>query len=211
MTTLAKLRYLRFLFSYGETHGQSELFLKGVLSLMIFNQINEVRRDLFNELISDLNERFTDYPFAIEIIDVAPSSRWAGFYIALSPDGVYSLCWEFDRTNYNGLYFGISGKGKDEEHDALIVTTMSEIFPHMQGKPSQQYSWWSWDLDPQGKNRTPQNWGNDGVVWAKLGDRDEDTIFAALRDVILTVHEKWGSSTVCNLVATGNKIKKPSN
>lgn len=159
-------------------------------AFMIFNQMNEVRRHLFNELISDLNDYFADYPFAIEIIDIEPSSRWAGFYIPLRPDGVYSLCWEFDRTNYNGLYFGISGKGKNDEHDAIISAAVSDIFPHMQGKSSKQYSWWSWDLDPQGKNRIPQHWGNDGLVWAKLGERDEDSIFAALCEVILTVHEK---------------------
>ncbi|CBG90235.1 hypothetical protein ROD_35221 [Citrobacter rodentium ICC168] len=159
-------------------------------AFMIFNQINEVRRDLFNELISDLNDRFADYPFVINVTYVEPSSRWAGFYVPLSPDGVYSLCWEFDRTNYNGLYFGISGKGKNEQHEALISAAISDIFPHMQGKPSKLWSWWSWDLDPQGKNRIPQNWGNDGAIWAKLGERGEDSIFAALCEVILAVHEK---------------------
>jgi len=163
-------------------------------AFMIFNQMNEVRRDLFNELISHLNEQFADYPFAIEVTYVEPSSRWAGFYIPLSPDGSYCLCWEFDRTNYNGLYFGISGKGKNEEHEALIGAAMSDIFPHMQGKPSEHWSWWSWDLDPQGKQRIPQHWGNDGAVWAKLSERDEDSIFDALCEVILMVHEKLDMS-----------------
>ncbi|MBF4176466.1 PDDEXK-like family protein [Lelliottia nimipressuralis] len=158
-------------------------------AFMIFNQMNEVRRDLFKELISDLNNQFADYPFAIEISDVEPSSRWAGFYMPLSPNGVYYLCWEFDRTNYNGLYFGISGKGNDEGSEA-IGSALSDIFPHMQGKLNNHYSWWSWDLDPQGKNRIPQNWGNDGAVWAKLGERDEDSIFATLCEVIMTIHEK---------------------
>ena len=107
----------------------------------------------------------------------------------LSPNGVYDLCWEFDRTNYNGLYFGISGKGNDEGSEA-IGSALSDIFPHMQGKLNNHYSWWSWDLDPQGKNRIPQNWGNDGAVWAKLGERDEDSIFATLCEVIMTIHEK---------------------
>ena len=60
----------------------------------------------------------------------------------------------------------------------------------MQGKPSKRWSWWSWDLDPQGKNRIPQNWGNYVAIWAKLGVRGEDSIFAALCEVILAVPEK---------------------
>ncbi|MCD1127359.1 PD-(D/E)XK nuclease family protein [Jinshanibacter sp. LJY008] len=159
-------------------------------AFMIFNQMNEVRSDLINELISDLNKRFIDFPFAVEMSDVDPSSRWVSFCIPLSPDGVYSLCWEFDRTNYNDLYFGISGISQEKEQVAKIGAAISDIFPHMQGKPSKQWSWWSWDLDPQGKNRIPQNWGNDGAVWAKLGERDEDSIFAALCEVILAIHEK---------------------
>lgn len=160
-------------------------------AFMIFNQMNEVRSSLFNELISDLNVRFSEYPFTIENSGVESSSRWAGFYIPLSQDGAYSLCWEFDRTNFNGLYFGISGKNKKESQDAKITAAIIDMFPHMQGKPSNNYSWWSWDLDPQGKNRIPQNWGNDGAVWAKLGERDEDSIFAALCEVIITVYEKF--------------------
>lgn len=42
----------------------------------------------------------------------------------------------------------------------------------------------------RGKNRIPHNWGNDGSVWAKLSERDEDSVFAALYEVIITVHDK---------------------
>ena len=92
-------------------------------------------------------------------------------------------------SRFHILYFGISGKGNDEGSEA-IGSALSDIFPHMQGKLNNHYSWWSWDLDPQGKNRIPQNWGNDGAVWAKLGERDEDSIFATLCEVIMTIHEK---------------------
>ena len=181
-------------FIMDNSHGLSEIIRRDSNSIesafMIFNQMNEVRRCLLSELVSDLNTRFSEYPFAIEMADVEPSSRWAGFYIPLSPDGVYSLCWEFDRTNYNGLYFGLYGKSDNEKQTAKIVAAIEDIFPHMQGKPSKKYSWWSWDLDPQGKNRIPQNWGNDGAVWARLGERDEDSIFAALCEVIMTIHTK---------------------
>ncbi len=159
-------------------------------AFMIFNQMNEVRSDLFKEFICDLNASFADYPFSVEISDVEPSSRWSGFYISFNPDSIYSLCWEFDRSNFNGLYFGMSGVSQEEGRTARITTAISEIFPHMQGKSNEYWSWWSWDLDQQGKNRIPQNWGNDGTIWAKLRERGEDSIFAAIREVILTIYEK---------------------
>nr|MDN1813825.1 hypothetical protein [Escherichia coli] len=49
---------------------------------------------------------------------------------------------------------------------------------------------WQHHLDLQGKNRIPRDWGNDGAVWAKLRERDADSIFAATREAILAVHEK---------------------
>lgn len=171
-------------FIMDNSHELSEIIRKDSRSIesafMIFNQINEVCSDLLKELITDLNKRFINFPFTIEMPDVDSANRWTSFYIPLSSDGIYSLHWEFDKKNYNGLYFGISGIAQDEEKTTKIGAAISDIFPHMQGKPSNAWSWWSWDLDPQGKNRIPQNWGNDGAVWAKLGERDEDSIFAAL-------------------------------
>ncbi len=160
-------------------------------AFMIFNQMNEVRSDLFKEFISDLNASFINHPFSIEISNRDLSARGAGFYIPLSPDGIFSLRWEFEYSNYYGLYFGISGVSQDEGRTAKIIAATLDIFPHLQvGRPSEYWSWWSRDFDPQGKNRIPRNWGNDGTVWAKLPGRGEDSIFAAVREVILTIHEK---------------------
>lgn len=72
--------------------------------------------------------------------------------------------------------FGISGVSLIEGQSAKIAAAMSEIFPHTQGKSSEYWSWWSRGLDLQGKNRIPRDWGNDGAVWAKLRERDADSI-----------------------------------
>ena len=56
--------------------------------------------------------------------------------------------------------------------------------------PYTTWSCWSRDFDLQGKNRIPRDWGNDGSVWAKLPERGEDSIFAAVREMILAIHEK---------------------
>ncbi len=159
-------------------------------AFLIYNQIESVRKKLYEKLISDLNKKLIPYDLKINFTDVDTSNRWAGFYIPLSSSDTYCLCWEFDRANFNGLYFGISGVSKKEGQTANISAAMSELFPHMQGKSNKYWSWWSWDLNPQGKNRIPQNWGNDGAVWSKLGERDEDSVFAALYEVIITIHEK---------------------
>ncbi|EOT5186953.1 hypothetical protein ACND5I_000317, partial [Escherichia coli] len=159
-------------------------------AFMIFNQMNEVRNDLFKEFISDLNASFINHPYSIETSDGDLSKRGANFYIPLSPDGNYSLCWEFEYSGYYGLFFGISGVSLVEGQSAKIAAAMSEIFPHTQGKSSEYWSWWSRGLDLQGKNRIPRDWGNDGAVWAKLRERDADSIFAATREAILAVHEK---------------------
>lgn len=172
----------------------SEIIRKDSYSIesafMIFNQMNEVRNDLFKEFISDLNASFINHPYSIETSDGDLSKRGANFYIPLSPDGNYSLCWEFEYSGYYGLFFGISGVSLVEGQSAKIAAAMSEIFPHTQGKSSEYWSWWSRGLDLQGKNRIPRDWGNDGAVWAKLRERDADSIFAATREAILAVHEK---------------------
>ena len=172
----------------------SEIIRKDSYSIesafMIFNQMNEVRNDLFKGFISDLNASFINHPYSIKISDGDLSKRGTNFYIPLSPDGNYSLCWEFEYTGYYGLFFGISGVSLIEGQSAKIAAAMSEIFPHTQGKSSEYWSWWSRGFDLQGKNRIPRDWGNDGVVWAKLRERDADSIFAATREAILAVHEK---------------------
>ena len=171
----------------------SEIIRKDSYSIesafMIFNQMNEVRNDLFKEFISDLNASFINHPYSIETSDGDLSKRGANFYIPLSPDGNYSLCWEFEYSGYYGLFFGISGVSLVEGQSAKIAAAMSEIFPHTQGKSSEYWSWWSRGFDLQGKNRIPRDWGNDGAVWAKLRERDADSIFAATREAILAVHE----------------------
>ncbi|WP_429010862.1 PD-(D/E)XK nuclease family protein [Aeromonas allosaccharophila] len=159
-------------------------------AFVIYNQIEVVRKQLYGNLIKDLNEKLTNHNLKIKISDTDTSSRWAGFYISLDSSDTHHLSWQFDRANFNGLYFGISGISEKAGRTEKISAAISALFPHMQGKSNKYWSWWSWDLDPQGKNRIPHNWGNDGSVWAKLSERDEDSVFAALYEVIITVHDK---------------------
>ena len=67
----------------------SEIIRKDSYSIesafMIFNQMNEVRNDLFKEFISDLNASFINHPYSIETSDGDLSKRGANFYIPLSP------------------------------------------------------------------------------------------------------------------------------
>lgn len=155
-------------------------------AFMIFNQMDEIRNDLFNEFIHDLNASFTDY-YSVEVL----SDNNCGFYIPLIPGGNYSLCWSFEYSNYTGLFFGISEIIHVEDSAAKIVAAVTENIPHLRmGRPYTNWTWWSRDFDLQKKNRIPRDWGNDGSVWAKLPERGEDSIFAAVREMILTIHEK---------------------
>ncbi|CNG79168.1 Uncharacterised protein [Yersinia intermedia] len=173
-----------------------KIILKDIRSIesafLIHNEINDIRRCLLNELISDLNKGLTGYPFVVECDNEASVRYGTNFYIRFHPKSHFSLCWAFDRSNYNDLYFGISDEshGVDKGTTEKINKFMSECFPTLQGKPNKHWSWWSWDLDPQGRNRIPKNWSNDGTVWATLRERDENSIFAAIREVIQTVYEK---------------------
>ncbi|EMC3653782.1 PD-(D/E)XK nuclease family protein [Citrobacter braakii] len=155
-------------------------------AFMIFNQMNKVRSDLLKEFVYDLNASFIDYR-SIEVL----SENSTDFYSPLSADGNYSLCWKFEYSNYNGLFFGISEIIHIEERAAKIVAAITENFPQLRIRgPYTTWSWWSRDFDLQGKNRIPRDWGNDGSVWAKLPERGEDSIFAAVREMILAIHEK---------------------
>ncbi|ACZ75760.1 hypothetical protein Dd586_0873 [Dickeya parazeae Ech586] len=161
-------------------------------AFMIFNQMNEVRDSLLNEFILALNDSFKDYPFVVQYYNQSSLKYGTNFYIRFYPSSYFSLCWEFGRSNYSDLYFGISDEslGADADRTEKISTAMSALFSASQGKISKHWSWWSWDLDPQGRNRIPRNWSNDGAVWIKLRERGEGSIFETIREVILTVYQK---------------------
>lgn len=155
-------------------------------AFMIFNQMNKVRSDLLKEFVYDLNASFIDYR-SIEVL----LENSTDFYSPLSADGNYSLYWKFEHSNYNSLFFGISEIIHIEERAAKIVASITENFPQLRIRgPYTTWSCWSRDFDLQGKNRIPRDWGNDGSVWAKLPERGEDSIFAAVREMILAIHEK---------------------
>lgn len=164
----------------------SKLILKNDDSIksafMIHNKIDEIREILFSSLIYDLRSKHKD--IKIEISNNNASNKYYSFYIPLDNRDMYSLCWEFEQKNYNSLYFGLSGTDPDENKNLKIRTMMNSIFAHLNGKFSRYYTWWSWDLDPQGRNRVPNNWGDDGSVWSSMNSRDNNSIFAAISETI---------------------------
>ncbi|WP_421550592.1 PD-(D/E)XK nuclease family protein [Kluyvera intermedia] len=147
-------------------------------ALLIAQNMRQVKARLWQDFVSYLDKKLS--PLGMTIImedELLSGGKYAGFSILIRPGDIFQLTWQFERTDYRGLAYGIvtseePTKKLQKYHYPLIAKAMRRMFPQVDSIEACE-GWWPWWSYAESGMGIPNNWGMEPEVWTLLLDRGE--------------------------------------
>lgn len=87
--------------------------------------------------------------------------KGVSFLVLFRKDDKYGVCFEFDKTEFNGCFYGLCKTDESyPDHPAACQCLADEIAPTQTDSQDKWYVWWKWF--------NPNNWSDNESIWMEI-------------------------------------------
>ncbi|MCO6561177.1 MAG: PD-(D/E)XK nuclease family protein [Gilliamella sp.] len=158
-------------------------------ALLIANNIEVVKKELFNKFIKNLRHQTANLGMVgIKIEgDTEIEKRYAGFQIKFDPNDYFVLRWESQGTMQRDIIYGIRRKDATVQPNKKLYKHIAEQMEGILSSPQSNELWWpAWD-SPE-KNAMPKFIEDE--TWISFFHPQESTFTKSVIEIIRQVYEK---------------------